>query len=262
MGAVAVNANDTAAIEQDRQLESSMDDPGEEVYSRRRFYSSAGIGIDFSRGDYGEPDETDVYSVPAFLKLEYEPIALRVLVPFVMIDGSDGVVVGEGGQGSADGTDRRVGIGDVIARFTYTWFPEREYVPIIDVSTKLKIPTASKADGIGTGEVDVTFQLEMTETIGLVSVFGGGGYRIKGGFYRDIWLASVGTSVRLARRVSVGVAYDFRQGSTSTAGDSHEVVPFASIRLNPHFRFGPYIIAGLSENSPDWGTGATFTVDF
>jgi hypothetical protein len=262
-----------ATVDRSPQLERSIDEPDqteddynreeEEYEQRRRFYGSAGIGIDFSHGDYGEPDDTDILSVPAFLKLEYEPITAKVLVPFVLISGSEGVVVGEGGQGDGGATDTRYGLGDIIASLAYTWYPERKYVPIVDLSTKVKIPTASESDGIGTGKVDVTFQIDVTETVGLVSFFGGGGYRIKGGgLYQDVWLASAGASVRLGRRASVGLAYDYRQGSTSTAGDSHEIAPFASFRLGKRFRLGPYGVIGLSQNSPDWGGGTTFSVDF
>lgn len=267
LAAPAARAQDDQAAGRDREI--ATERPGDSGVpehpddERRRFYGSAGIGADFSRGDYGEPEDTDILSLSAFLKLEYEPITAKVLVPFVVIDGSDGVVVGEGGQGDAGGTDRRYGIGDVVASLAYTWFPERDYVPIVDVTTKVKIPTASESKGIGTGKLDVTFQLDVTEMVGPVSFFGGGGYRIKGGGqYDDIWLASAGASVRVARPASLGIAYDYRQASTSSAGDSHELAPFASFRLGDHFRVGPYGVIGLSENSPDWGVGTTFTVDF
>lgn len=236
----------------------------EQQDERRRFYVSAGLSVGYDTGDFGEDDTTDTYSSSLYVKLEYEPITLKVTVPYVVVDGPESVVVGEGPTPD-DETDSslRHGIGDVVTTLTYTYFPERKYVPFVDVFTKVKIPSASTKDSIGTGHTDVTFGLEVTEVLGPVSVFGSGGYRLKtGGEFNDIWLASAGTSVRLGKLASVGVAYDFRQASTDGGGDSHELAPFASFRLSDRWRFGPYGVFGLSTNSPDWGVGSTFTVKF
>ena len=76
--------------------------------------------------------------------------------------------------------------------------------------------------------------------------------------------------LKLKREIWLGVAYDFRESSTPdfrksstfTAGDSHEIELFASFRLGAQRRIGPFAVFGLSENSPDWGLGATFSYDF
>jgi len=228
----------------------------------RRFYASVGIGFDYSRGDYGEPEKTDLGSYPVSLKLEYDPVTFKLSVPYVTIDGDDEFLVGENNAGSGSGSSIRHGIGDTIASLTYAWFPEQQYVPILDFTTKVKIPTASSAKDIGTGETDVTFQLEATEILGPVSVFTSAGYRLKGGSFHNIWLTSVGSSVRVRRWFSLGVAYDFREGSTASAKDSHELATFGSFRIGEHYRVGPYVVIGLSENAPDWGLGTTFTFNF
>lgn len=237
------------------------EEPEEQPYEPRRFYASAGIGFDYNSGDYGESEKTDIYSSSLFAKLEYEPITLKVSVPYVVIDGPENVLPDGSTAGSGADSSLRHGIGDVVTTLTYTYFSETKYVPIVDASTKVKIPTASTKQDIGTGKTDVTLGLEVTEVLGRVSVFGSAGYRFKGGSeFKDIWLASVGTNVRLGRVASVGFAYDFREASTS-AGDSHEIAPFASFRLSDHWRFGPYGVFGLSKNSPDWGVGGMFTVN-
>ncbi len=237
------------------------DETFEESEGYDGFHLSAGIGVDFNSGDYGEDDRTDIYSSSVFVKLEYEPITVKVLVPYVVVDGP--AIPGEGATSTQADSGVRHGIGDVVTTVTYTYWPEREYVPIVDVSTKVKIPSASSSDDIGTGHTDVTFGVEVTEVVDRVSVFGSAAYRIKtGSEFNDIWLVSVGTSLRLGRLASVGVAYDFREGSTDSSGESHEIAPFASFRLSDHWRFGPYGIFGLSTNSPDWGLGSTFTWKF
>ena len=239
----------------------------------RRFFASAGVGFDYSTGDYGESVTTDLYTPSLFVKLEYEPplpwdvavpLTFKVFVPYVVIDGPDDVLPGEGATTLLqEPAERRHGIGDVVASLAYTYYPREKFVPIVDVYTKVKIPSASTSKSIGTGHADVTFGIELFEQLGPVGVFGGGGYRIKGGAqYHDIWLASVGGQVSFGRRVSLGLAYDFRQASTDGVGDSHELAPYLSLRLTDHLLVAPYGVIGLSTNAPAWGLGGSFVVNF
>ena len=232
----------------------------EQQDERRRFYVSAGLSVGYDTGDFGEDDTTDTYSSSLYAKLEYEPITVKVSIPYVVIDGP--ALPNEGAAGGVDDDGPRNGVGELVTKATYTYFPEKKYVPIVDVSGKLKIPVVDEEDSLGTGKTDVTAGLELTEVLGPVSVFGGGAYSFKGGNrFRNIWLASAGANVRLAKVVSVGLAYDFRQGSLDEKPrGSHELVPSASFRLGDHWRLGPYAIVGLSQNSPDWGVGATLSL--
>ena len=239
----------------------SVAQAGEEPEQYRRFYASAGVGFDYSTGDYGDPDKSHVYAPSLFAKFEYEPITVKVLVPYVVVDGD--FVPGEGATPGVGTTSSRHGIGDVVTTLSYAHFSDNEYLPtIVEPSIKIKIPSGSEKKGIGTGHTDVTFGLELAKAFGSVTVFGSGAYRTKGGSYNDIWLASLGTSIKIGERVSAGLAYDFRQASTNGVGDSHEIAPMASFRVSERLRFGPYAVIGLSTNAPDWGLGGMLTVNF
>ena len=246
--------------------EDSTEDRGANVYdqSERSFYASMGMGLDFSRGDYGTDSMTNSLAVPVSLKLEWEPITFRVSIPFITINGSDGVIGGTDGPvsggGSLLGSSVRYGLGDVVTGLTYSYYAREKWVPNFDISSKVKIPTAG--DGLGTDKTDVTLQLELSKGMGPVSVFGSFGYRFKGGgVYEDILLASSGVGVRISSTLQAGLAYDWRESAVA-AGDSHEVSPYVSIRTSEHFRVGPYAVLGLSEQAPDWGVGSSFTYVF
>jgi len=233
-----------------------------EYDDRQRFFASASIGVDYSRGDYGEPDDTDFLSVPVAIKLEWEPITFRASISFLYKDGVDDVIPGIGGAGEDAATSTEAGVGDVVTSLAYTYYPDRKFVPIVDLITKVKIPTASEGKGLGTGKTDVTLQAEFTEVFGPFSIFGGGGYRFKGGSqYDDIIVAGGGFGLRFSRSFSAGVAYDFREAATGSADDVHELVPYMTIRLSERTRLGPYGIIGLSDGSPDYGGGLTLTAD-
>lgn len=234
---------------------------------RRRFYSSVGLGFDFSRGDYGESDATNSFAAPAFLKLEWEPVALRISIPFLLINGSERVLGTPDGPGATSsgttvlGDSYRYGLGDVSTSLTYTYYPTRKWVPFVDLRLKVKAPTAEK--DLGTQKVDTTLQFELTEQIGSFSVFGGYGYRFKGGArFDDISLASVGANYRVNDTMTAGLAFDWREASVSGVPDSKELSPMLSFKVNEQSRFSPYGVIGFSDASPDWGIGATTVWNF
>jgi hypothetical protein len=250
----------------DEILEQAM--PAEDPpLARRRFYSSMGLGSDFSRGKYGTTESTNSLSIPALLKLEWEPVALRVSVPFLLINGSDDVLALTDGPtssgGSVLGESYRYGLGDISTSLTYTYYPTRtlKWVPLVDLRVKVKIPTADS--DLGTQKTDTTLQFELTKRFGPLGVFGGFGYRFKGGAaYDDVLLGSVGTSYRATKTLSAGLAFDWRESSINGVPDSKELSPSLSIRVNEHARFGPYGVVGFSNSSPDWGIGAMSTWNF
>ncbi len=244
--------------------EESMSAAAADEPARRRFYASVGVGFDFSQGDFGSKEPTNTLATPASLKLEWEPVALRVSIPFLLINGSDDVLgttegpTSNGGQ--VLGESYRYGIGDVTTSLTYTYYPTRKWVPLVDLRVKVKIPTA--AEDLGTRKTDTTLQFELTERFGVLSVFGGMGYRFKGGRYDDILLASTGVSVRIMKTLSAGLAFDWRQASIKGVDDAIELSPSLLIKLNKHARFGPYGVVGLSDGAPDWGIGAMSSWNF
>ena len=253
---------ETAHAEAEREpLEEPSAESDAEPAAPQRFFAAASLGFDFSHGDYGEPKSTDFLAISAALKLEYEPITFRVSVPFLYKDGVEDVIPGVGSSGDSASTGEEAGIGNMITSLAYTWYPTRDYVPIVDLITKVKIPTASKSRGLGTGRADVTLQMELTEVLGPVALFGGVGYRFKGGGrFDDVIVAGGGVGYRFARSFSAGVAYDFREAATSSASNVNEIVPYLSIRVG-RARLGPYSVFGLTNGSPDWGVGTNLTVE-
>ncbi|MCA9502298.1 MAG: hypothetical protein KC616_04415 [Myxococcales bacterium] len=239
----------------------------------RRFYATVGMGVDFAQGDYGDRDQngdavqTNSGSVPVFLKLEWEPVTFRISVPFLLIDGSDQVLGGtDGAEGNTDAAARSrldYGLGDVTTSLTYTYYPTRDQrlLPVVDLTTRVKIPTAM--NDLGTGYVDVTLQTELSKTLGRFTPFVGFGYRFRGGAaFRDTWLVFTGLSLRVTDWLSVGAAYEYSEAATSFAGEVSEVSPFLSLRLGQHWRLSPYGVIGFDDGSPDWGVGSTLSYQF
>lgn len=236
----------------------------QENVEQRRFFASMGMGFDFNRGDYGETETTTVGSVPVYLKLEWSPVTWRVSIPFVLVDGYVDVIRDRDGAvpttGSFDETSTEYGIGDTVTSLSYSWYPPLRWLPIIDLTGGVKIPTAGNK--LGTGKVDATGSIDVWQMLGPVSVFGGFGYRYKGGKqYQNILIANSGVAWRMTDWINGGLTYQWRESSVGR-GDAHDISPYLSIRTGVHTRFGPYAIVGLSQNAPDWGIGGTFTYEF
>lgn len=240
-------------------------EPRESWLDGRRVRLTASTGIDFSSGDYGGPVRSDILSVPFGLKLEVDPFILRVSVPYLLIDGPV-AFVGDSPEPTDPTSDfvrsvsNRGSIGDVVVAASYVFLPTSSALPVVELTGKVKFGTASTRKSLGTGETDYTLELDVSKSFGALTPFAGFGYKFVGDIqglepFRDKWFASGGASFRVASWLNVGTAYDWRQSSVRGRRDSHELVPFGTIKLGRHVRLDPYAVVGLSQNAPDWGAG-------
>jgi len=245
----------TARAETDPRDQSDLWD----YLGARPFRLTASSGIDFSRGDYGTGTRSDVLYVPSALKVELEPLVFKVTVPWVRVDG-DVVLIGDQPVGvAAGGAPARSGVGDVVVSLGYVYYPDVDFLPLTELTGKVKIPTADQQQGLGTGEADYTLQLDLSKSFGPITPFGGGGYKFVGEppnvSFRDKAFAYGGFTLRLSRAFTIGAAYDWSQSAVATRGDDHELSPFVTIKLGRHLALDPYGVVGLSQNAPDWGVG-------
>jgi len=262
-GSAAASDREPAALTYGATESLEADEEDEADEGSRFFRVTASTGIDFSSGDFGTDTDTDVWYVPSSLKLEWDPFFIKVTVPYVIVDGDVVLIDGqpEGGPGFG-GT--RNGIGDIVLSGGYVYFPTSEFLPVIELSGKVKFATANENKGLGTGEENYTLQLDVSKQFGWFTPFGAVGYKFigdpSGVNLSDKVFASGGFSARLGDRVSAGVVYDWAESAVSGRADIQEISPFASIRFGENFAIDPYALVGLSNSSPDWGLGVQFRV--
>jgi len=243
-------------------------------------------GIDWSTGSYGASPDTEILYVPTSLAYRWErfpvtptprdELEFRLTIPYLRADGPGVIIDGVPTVTPLVETGVREGIGDVVLQSTWRLLPSvGSLLPLFELGARLKIPTADRAKGLGTGEVDAAVQAGLArsfgpytlfgrEGIGPVSLFGNAGYRILGdppGFsLRDGPFTSVGASLQIAERYGVGMAYDWRRSATRTTDDIQELVPFGWVDVGTRFRVGPYGVVGFSNGSPDFGVGLQLSV--
>jgi len=217
-----------------------------------------GLGFHYSRGHYGTSQVTEIDYVPLTARLDVNQWSAKLTLPYLHISGNNSVVEGPNGPlalsgGSADG------LGDLLVAGTYTFFPFAYWAPFIEFGPLLKIPTADPDKGLGTGAPDVTTEAVAARTYDRLTPFAGLGYRYVGNApttrLHDGFLASGGALYRLVDHVDAGCFVSWRQTATPTTGDVLDVVPFATVRITPHWLVDSYVTAGLASGSPDVGTG-------
>jgi len=138
------------------------------------------VGMDFSRGGYGQDTDTDMLFVPVTAKYTGLPRTLKVTVPYLRIT-SPGNVVGSGDStvvvdettGARETAD---GIGDIIASVTY----ELTDRPLLELTGKVKFGTADAEKYLGTGENDYALQFDAIIGQGGVSPYLTAGYYLTG----------------------------------------------------------------------------------
>ena len=253
-------ANDTdpddVALEADNADEAS--EASEGYFASHPFRFTLGTGVEFSTGDFGGDSTTNIWYVPSSLKLEWDPIVVKLTVPWVYIDG-DVVLVSDQPESVPVSLGSRNALGDIMLSTSYVQYPLFNWMPLFELTGKVKFGTADEKKGIGTGENDYSLQLDASKQFGRLTPYGAVGYTFIGdpsGFdLQNKLFAYGGLILELHDRIHVGVGYDWAQSAVAGTSDFHEVSPFATIELGRHVAIDPYAVIGLSSPAPDWGVG-------
>lgn len=232
------------------------------------------VGIDHRSGGYGLERDSELWYAPFGVKLlfpdlgltptRYDQLELAVTLPYLAISGPAEVVFVGGGAAATDRrtlvSSREQGIGDLAARATWIWLPPLEArLPALELTGRLRLPTGDERDGLGSGAVETSGQLDLYRSFGPVTPFLGIGYRFFSDSdryrLRDGLLATAGIAAQLREGLSAGAWVDWRRAATRGADDPFELLPYLAIRLPGRVSLSPYGVIGLSDGSADWGLG-------
>lgn len=238
----------------------------ENVRDRRapetRLYLSSGLS--FVTRDR-EGDRTNYYRVPLGARVSRGPFRVSATIPYVVVRGP-GALVGDGDDEIDDipaADSNRQGWGDL--RLTARYRLPRAALSgfELDLMGRVKLPTASRAKRLGTGEVDYAVGAELSRDMGSFEPFVSAQYRINGDRpdfdYRNTVAASAGTGFRLGRRTRASLSYDYSQSRIRGRSGSHSLDAGVSTRLSRRLSFSGSGSVGLSKRAPDFGVGSRIT---
>lgn len=195
-------------------------------------------------GGGGDDDDEDVDSAVSRIKLS--KVHATGLVGGIPLGGPDLP------------SSTRSGLGDIIAAFSYNLINHAPSGIIFDITARLKIPTASESQNMGTGKVDYAIQGDMFKTISKFTLSATLGYRFLGNpngiTFHNVIYGAAGIGYQLSPTVTVGTSYHMGQ-SPVRLEDSRDLTLYLSQRVTDHFRLNIYGLRGFSDRSPDWGGG-------
>ena len=229
-------------------------------------------GLEYEEGEYGTGESIETWRVPASVRIQSGQVQFSATLPWLRVDAPGNVVGGGGGILGlpiiVDPTQppdriRREGIGDLELGAAYT-VPTRAVG--LTLSGQVKVPTASTAKGLGTGEFDYAVGAELSRTFGRVTPFVGVGYTLPGdpeGYELSNSLsARAGAAVQMGERVRGHVAYGYAQSVSPLIPDEQQISTGVNAGLSERLSLGLYGSAGLSEGSPDVGAGVRLGTSF
>ncbi len=216
-------------------------------------------GIDYSTGDYGETQDTDIVYIPVTGEYQTDGWIAELTIPYIRITGPGTVLpdVGRVGTGPARRRTTEGGLGDIVFSLTREMYASREY--LIDLTGKVKLGTADESRGLGTGENDYSLQVDGYTPIDRATAFGNLGYRVMGdapGVELDnVLFGSLGFSYPVSGRVSSGAILDLRERTSPSGDPRRELTAFATNKLDRDWDLQGYVVRGFSDGSPDWALG-------
>ena len=225
------------------------------------------LGMDYTSGSYGADEKTEILYLPLTLQAADGPWTVRAVVPWLSVAGPALILDGaDGGSIGTRDTDSASGMGDISLSLMYSFEQLYEHDLFVDVTARVKIPTASLNAGLGTGEPDAALQFDVAQGFGSFIPFATVGYKWTGvpaGFkVRNTVYGSVGLQYTWSDLVATGVSFDYRQSSLKESADPQEGLAYLNIRFSNEWSVNIYGVAGFSENSPEAGGGVVFVYRF
>ena len=229
--------------------------------------------VEYSSGKYGGTEATDILFVPFVAKFESGPTILKLTVPYVEINGPGNVLIANAGpvpigtittplMTASTQRSRASGLGDIMASVSYNAFYDAPSGLLVDIGSKIKFATASKAQGLGTGKNDFGLQADVYQSLGrATTLMATLGYtwmgKPEGSNFRNIVSTSVGLAYKLDTDTTLSAFLDVRQSVVSTHPTPRELTLYVSRSLGKHWKIQTYALTGMSEASPRKGIGAT-----
>ncbi len=249
-----------------------------------------GVTPNYSSGNFGTDVRSDFVYVPFSIRRLFRDGDVTVVVPFVSVtsNGTATLVGGQptptlprrclrrsgteidtskpeclallnAGQGVTGGEEvTHSGLGDIIVRGRYYAIEEKEWFPLVALTARVKIPTASESKGLGTGALDHGYGVELSKMLGNRWIaFLDGGYNFIGDpdgreLQNQYWF-DVGGGHYIAKSLLFSVYYEEYRSLVADRVNIRDVFVAFNYKASDAWRFNGGVTVGLSNSAPDYG---------
>lgn len=263
---------------------SAADNPDQRPSSPDRNWQ-IGFTPSYSSGNFGTDTTSTFFYAPISIRRLFRDGDVTLVIPFITAttDGRSTLVGGNpmrvdnSGPGSGNSTGcsnsgpgknncltgraqgqnvTTAGLGDIILRGRYYIVEEKDYVPLIALTARMKLPTANEKLGLGTGAFDHGYGVEMSKMIGDKWIaFLDGGYNFIGdpdGFeLRNQHWYDVGAGYYVTKDLLTSVYFDEYRSLVSGLQNIRDVFFAMNYRASSAWRFNGGVALGLSNGAPD-----------
>lgn len=222
--------------------------------------------VNYDTGKYGTSYRTDSLYIPFTLKRYYRHGYVSATASWLRqsttgqttrVNGAPVRVRG----GSAAATSAQSGPGDLLLKGTLDLRFEKQDAYDLALVGLLKLPTADKGKGLGTGQMDQGFGLEFAKSIaGKWTLLLDGYYTIvgepQGVDYNSQLALDAGFYRPVGKDLGLTVLYETRSALAAGSPDPRDVFAQLSYDWPNGLRYTGGLTLGLSEGSPDLGLSA------
>ncbi|MDP1945944.1 MAG: transporter [Nitrospirota bacterium] len=254
-----------------------------------------GFTPSYSSGNFGTGTTSTFFYAPLSIRRMFKDGDVTLVIPFVtatsdgrstLVGGSPTVVQdnhgGNSGSGSTScepGEDKpscltgrtagqkttTSGLGDIILKGRYYLVEEKDYLPLIAVTGRVKMPTASASQGLGTGELDYGAGIEMSKMLGNSWIaFLDGGYNIIGdpdglNFQNQYWY-DVGAGYYFTKDLLASVYFEEYRAIVPGFVNARDVFFAVNYTASAAWRVNAGVTLGVSNGAPDqaFSIGASY----
>jgi len=241
-----------------------------------------GFSPTYSSGDYGTASTTTIAYLPLSIRRLFDAGDITLVIPYISITGSGAVTVlsgvpnrtsgsgssggGASGKGKKAGTvpptdpteSTESGLGDIILRGRYYLLDERGPFPTLALTGRIKIPTADEDRGLGTGEFDEGFGVEVTKKlvgnwVGFLDL----GYTFIGDppglDLRNQWNYDLGLGYYFTKDLLGSLYYEEWRAIVAELPNPRDLLFAVNYKATSLLRFNASMQLGLSDGAPDYG---------
>ena len=149
------------------------------------------------------------------------------------------------------------GLGDIILKGRYYVVDEKDYMPLIAVTGRVKLPTANEKLGLGTGQLDYGFGVELSKMLGDKWIaFMDGGYNIIGdpdgiNFQNQHWY-DVGAGYYFTKDLLASVYFEEYRAIARGFVNARDVFFAMNYTASQAWRLNGGVTVGVSNGAPDY----------
>jgi hypothetical protein len=244
----------------------------DEVHGQQRSSGDSAFevfsGVEFEEGELGAGQKVQQLSVPLGIRVSTGRLRATALLPYTRVTAPGNVVVPSGPLGlpilidpsRPSEVSSREGIGDLRLGLSYQ-------LPIAGIAATIrsgvKLPTASVADGLGTGETDYSLGADLAKTLGVVTPFAGVSYTVAGDpdnfELQNSVSGQAGAALRLGTAASAHLGYSYAQSASEGAPDEQRLFGGVNTAVGNGIALGLYGSAGL-QGAANLGAGVSLGI--